>query len=127
MFLDFTKPGPGYHDPDPGLFGEKPLGRGVAFPPTIKQRRKNIIKSSYVSPIKPGGGEVKQVKGTWVDATARRESTRNANYSSMCSFDKKPPERRRATGKNMHSTVQNMQYHFKGRQSSGAMRFSHKK
>lgn len=124
---DFTKPGPGYHEPDAGLFGDKPLGRGVAFPPTITQRRGNVVKSSYISPMHFGDGEVKKIKGTWVDATVRRENTRKATYSSVCSFDKKPPERRRATGKNMHSTVQNMQYHFKGRQSSGSMRFSHKK
>lgn len=120
-FLDFMRPGPGYHDPDSAVFGSQPLGRGVAHAVPVQQRRKIVVRSQYTSPASPE----QKIKGTWVDSKSNKEEMRKL-YTSQCSFAKKPPEKRRATGKNMQSIVQDMQCHFLGRQSPGSMRFSHK-
>ena len=83
------------------------------------------MRSSYTL-TGQGGEKNKVIKGVWVDGKQRREEKRNRTYSSTCSFEKKPLEPRRATGKNMHSHVQNMPQFHKGRQSPGALRFSYK-
>jgi hypothetical protein len=119
------RPGPGDHEPDLGLFGPAALGRGVAHPKGISRRRNDVMRSSY-SVDGEGGSPSRAVSGVWSDSTARKQESRASSYQSECSFPKKEIEPRRATGKNMHSTVQHMQYHFRGRQSSGSLRFPHK-
>lgn len=126
MSIDVCRPGPGYHDPDLGLFGAAPLGRGAAHPAELKLRRKDVMRSSY-SLVDEKTATTREIKGSWGNTAYRKQESRDMNYSSACSFPKKSPEKRRATGKNMQSTVQNMKYHFHGRQSPGALRFSAKK
>ena len=119
------RPGPGYYEPDGGLFGSKPLGEGVAFPHKVSLRRSDVIKSTFAVSTHPTSSKI--VHGVWLHpqlASERKKKERTQNYKSVCSFEKKSPEPKRATGKSMQSTVQNMQYHFRGRQSSGSLRFS---